>query len=147
MRSARNSRAFTLTELLVILMLFGVASLLSARLFTSSMQVIASAPRAQTHFAVVDRIAANLRRDVWGAVKVEISDAHTLVLTEADETRVQWKVNDEGITRISSSGEQCWPLSIQLTFVRRGPVVSLQTDSGEQLRFVDQFLAANGEVR
>lgn len=146
MRRSRNNRAFTITELLVLLMLFGVASLLSARLFTSSMQVIASAPESQTHFAAVDRVAAQIRRDVWGAVKVEISDPHTLMLNQSDSTSVRWQLTDEGITRVTSSGEQRWSLNMSLTFAQRGAVVVLQNDAGEQVRFVDQFLAS-GETR
>jgi hypothetical protein len=128
-------------------MLFGVASLLSARLFTGSMQVIASAPQSQTHFAAIDRIAALLRRDVWGAQKVQISDPHTLVLNQSDATTVRWQLSDEGITRITSSGEQRWPLNMPMTFAQHGTAVVLQNDAGEQLRFVDQFLAARGEAR
>jgi type II secretory pathway pseudopilin PulG len=147
MRRRPNNRAFTLTELLVLLMLFGVASLLSARLFTSSMQVIASAPQSQTHFAAIDRIAAQLRRDVWGAVKIDVPDPHTLVLTQQDQTSVRWQLSDEGITRVTSSGEQRWPVKMPMTFAQHGAAVVLQNDSGEQLRFVDQFLVASGEAR
>ena len=147
MRPSQNNRAFTITELLVLLLLFGVASLLSARLFTSSMQVIASAPQSQTHFAAIDRIAAELRRDVWGANKIEIPDPHTLVLNQSDSTSVRWQLTDEGITRASSSGDQRWPLNMSLTFAQHGAVVVLQNDAGEQLRFVDQFLAGSGEAR
>lgn len=147
MRRSQNNRAFTLTELLVLLMLFGVASLLSARLFTSSMQVITSAPQSQTHFAAIDRIAASLRRDVWGSVKIDVPDPRTLELKQPDETSVRWQLTEDGIARITSSSEQRWPVRMPLTFARQGSALIVQNDAGEQLRFVDQFLAASGEAR
>jgi type II secretory pathway component PulJ len=147
MTTPRIHSGFTLTEMIVLLMLFALASLLSARLFTSSMKMIDLAPRAQNHFAAVDRMAASLRIDVWGAVKVEIPDLHTLVLTQPDQTSVRWQVMDDGMVRTTSSGEQRWPVTTPLTFSQQGAVIVLQNNAGEQLRFVDQYLAANGEVR
>ena len=69
-----------MVEMLFILVMLGVAGLMSARLFTASMRVIGSAPLAQDRSARVDRMSGILRKDVWNASKINCApDAVMLI--------------------------------------------------------------------
>src|SRR4051794_20074687 len=107
MRRQRSSRAraFTITEMLVILGLLGVAGLLSSRLFTASMRVIAAAPAAQDQQASFERMTGMLHQDVWGAQKIVITDNRSIELD-----RVTWRFTDTAAIRTNSDGEQSWDI-------------------------------------
>ena len=98
-------RAFTIIEVLVWLGLLGIASLLIVRLFTSSMRVIERSGKAQDATMQFDRMIDALRRDVWAARRIQLLDAHALLLHTAGEKDVRWTINDDG-TAVRSSPPQ-----------------------------------------
>jgi type II secretory pathway pseudopilin PulG len=143
-------RAFTITEMLFVLMLMGVAGLMSARLFTSSMRVISVAPAQQEQHAAIDRMSDLLRHDVWGATKIELPDAQTINLTQPGGDIIRWRHRDTEIVRsaTNSQGEARWPLATALEARQQGPSLMLVPKSGgDELRFVSQMLAQQGAQR
>ena len=144
MRNRRTSRGFTLTEMLFVLMLMGVASVLATRLFTGSMRVIRTAPLSQDRLAAIDRATASLRQDVWAATRMDVPDAHTLVLTTPDQTQVRWSLANDAITRIAGGHQQHWPAKIQLRVERQGDQIVLKGPDDDELRFTSQMVAMKG---
>jgi len=144
MKCTRRHRGFTLTEMLFILAILGVASLLSARLFTASMRVIRTAPQSQDHYAAVDRMSGQMRSDVWGAATIELPDAHTLVLSRIAGDSIRWTFSDDAIVRTDSAGERRWSIGVPLTAERSGAALILKSDNGDELRFLSQMISAGG---
>ena len=137
-------RAFTITEMLFVLILMGVAALMSARLFTASMRVISVAPAQQEQHAAMDRMSDFLRHDMWGAAKIELPDQQTINLTQPDGKVIRWRLRDTEIVRSTgdSQAEARWRLAASLEARQQGPYLMLIPKSGdEELRFVSQMLA------
>jgi prepilin-type N-terminal cleavage/methylation domain-containing protein len=141
MRIHRRYPGFTITEMLFVLMLVGIASLLAARLFTASMRVIRTAPAVQDRFAVIDRMSASLRQDVWSADSIDVSNPHALALRSANQSTVQWSFFSDEIVRRTSQGDQLWPIAITLTVQRDGSQVVVKGPDADELRFTSQALA------
>jgi len=144
MNIARHNRAFTVTEMLFVLMLFSIAGVLAMRLFSTSMKVIRTAPASQDRMAAIDRATASLRQDVWSATKIDLPDSHTLVLSAPDQTQVRWQFDQNGVTRSLKDKEQHWPMSLPLLAERRGSEVVLKGPDDDELRFTCAMLAMNG---
>jgi len=139
-----------MTEMLFVLMLMGVAGLMSARLFTSSMRVIAAAPAQQEQHAAVDRMSDILRHDVWGATKIEVPDVQTIALTQPSGNIIRWRLRDSEIVRTGSDSqaEAHWPLATAIEARQQGACLMLIPKSGgEELRFASQMLAQQGASR
>ncbi len=113
-RRSHHGRAFTITEMLFVLMIVSVAGVIAMRLFATSIRVIGTAPNVETHHASIDRLSEMLRRDVWSAKSIDLPDDRTIVLSEADSTKVRWTFSDTQATRADSIGERHWPADIPL---------------------------------
>ncbi|HEX3356172.1 MAG TPA: hypothetical protein VHS31_04240 [Tepidisphaeraceae bacterium] len=145
----RRSRAFTITEMLFILMIFGVAGVVSMRLFAASMRVIRTAPDTQAHAASIDRLSFTLHRDVWGAKSIDLPDDRTIVLSEPDSATIRWHFSDADVTRTDSAGDRRWPTDLPLHAERRDNALVLRissdrSDRDDELYFPCQSLSASG---
>ena len=146
MRSHRD--AFTLTEMLFIIMLMGVAALMSARLFTASLRVISSAPRSQDAHAAVDRMSFVLRNDVWSATSIDASDGRNVTLTQPGGVSIHLYLRGAELARSSSQAHQETRFStgVPLSAYREGAWLVLRSDKpGVELRFASQILESAGE--
>ena len=134
-----------MVEMLFILVMLGVAGLMSARLFTASMRVIGSAPLAQDRSARVDRMSGILRKDVWNASKINCAP-DAVMLIHPDGSTIRWRFTREGATRAADGArEQRWsiePIALEST----GAMLRLRSKSSpdEPMEFVSQWLRING---
>jgi hypothetical protein len=134
-------------EMLFVIGILGVASLLFTRLFAASMRVVRTAPQAQTQQQAVDRLAFTLRRDVWNAKAMDVTDARTIDLTQGDENHIRWTLTDDGAVRTAPGGEQKWAIALPLRAERQGPVLVLRplvdrVEMRDEMRFISQLLMA-----
>ncbi len=141
MKRTMGYRAFTLWELLVVMAMLGVAGLLTAHLFKASMHAIETAPHVQEQQVKLDRMLSVLRRDVWGAERIQAS-ADSVSLTEAGRT-IQWKFDKRSTTRsiegVASADE--WMLPFELRASQDGPSLVLQAiGTQDTRRFTSQVL-------
>jgi prepilin-type N-terminal cleavage/methylation domain-containing protein len=140
-------RAFTLTELLYSLIVLSIAALISARLFSSSMRVIAYAPKAQEQRACIDRMSDVLRHDTWCATKISAPDPDSIELTNSKGLVVRWRFSTDGVTRTASDAPiDHWTPQIALRPQSGSGIVTLTSPDAplEQLRFISQFIQAGG---
>jgi type II secretory pathway pseudopilin PulG len=150
-RLSHRGRAFTITEMLFVLMIIGVAGVVSTRLFVTSMRVIGTAPSQQAHHASIDRLSETLRRDVWSAKAIDLPDDRTIVLSEADSTTIRWRLSDANVIRTDSAGECHWAAEVLLHAEHRDNALILRSDSdrsdgGNEICFLSQSLSTQ-EVR
>jgi len=134
-----------LIEMLYILALMGIVGLMSGKLFVASMRVIGSAPQSQDRSARVDRMTDFLRKDVWGAMKIDCAPG-AVVLTQADGSAIRWRFSYEGAARIGGDlVEQRW--SIERMHVESGGATLRLTSSSAPdapMEFVSQLMTING---
>jgi len=145
MRSARQ--AFTLTEMLFILMLLGVAALMSARLFTGSMRVIGSAPKSQEAQAAIDRMSYVLRNDVWSATEIDASDPLDVALKQPNGAIIRLRLRGVELVRSIDNDprETRCSTGVPLRAARDGAWLVFRSDKpGDELRFASQMLASRG---
>jgi hypothetical protein len=139
-------------ELLLVIGLLGVAGLLMTRLIGASMRVVRTAPQAQEQHQAVDRMTFTLRRDVWGAREIVVSDARSIDLTQSDDSHIRWQIKDDLAVRTSPSGEQSWKISLPIRAEQQGPSLVLRTESNrdalnDEQRFLSQIMLAAEEKR
>ena len=90
---SRHPAAFTITEMLGVILLFVVFLFVSAHLFTSVMKMNYNTTQADNERARFDSLVRVLRADVWGASDMNVDDGS---LTLKSPAAVQWKVDDQG---------------------------------------------------
>jgi len=139
-------------ELLLVIGLLGVAGLLMTRLISSSFRVVRTAPQAQEQYQAVDRMTFTLRRDVWNAKAIQISDPRSIDLTQADDSHIHWQIKDDSAVRTTPAAEQTWKIAMPLRAEQQGPCLVLRTESnrsglGDEQRFVSQMMLAAQEKR
>src|SRR6476620_6926776 len=78
-RSAMK-RAFTIWEMLIVIMLLGAVGLMMPRIFTPTLRVVREAPAAGNAIITSHVMIEKLRRDVWGASDVRAAaDGSSLI--------------------------------------------------------------------
>jgi hypothetical protein len=137
-------------EMLLVIGLLGVAGLLMTRLIGASMRVVRTAPRAQEQHQAVDRMTFTLRRDVWGAKAMVVSNARSIDLTQTDDSHIRWQIKDDAAVRTSSAGEQTWKIALPIRAEQQGPALVLRSESkrdalNDEQRFLSQIMMAEAK--
>ena len=156
--SPRRSRArgFTITEMLALLILTGVALVLAMRLFVATTKLNYQTGQAHTETSRIDSIVRTLRADVWGASEITASDSASLTLTNS-HGKIEWKTADDGAllrteTRDRNSESRRWPAgATKPAFRVDGPNVTLIVPDtpvarGGQIRLASQLQLAKRSV-
>jgi prepilin-type N-terminal cleavage/methylation domain-containing protein len=100
----RRSRAFTLFELLVTLILLGAFSMVASKVFRLTIRTLEGAPAVQDQAVALDGMVETLRRDVWSAAKIERADATSLRLT-VGRSEVRWHFEPGSAERTEMQAE------------------------------------------
>jgi len=141
-------RAFTIWEMLIVIMLLGAVGLMMPRIFTPTMRVVREAPAAGNAIITSHVMIEKLRRDVWGASDVRASADGVSLTALSGGREIHWliqpKQTDNGseidITRAGGGDDQSktWNLSALTmrfepspagTLVRFGPPPQAGDDS------------------
>ena len=90
-------RAFTLMEMLVVIVLLGVFGLVASRLTTASARSLRDTPRATDAANRLDATLRAIRRDAWSARRLDAAgDGAALSVVRPDGTTVEWRVTAGG---------------------------------------------------
>ena len=135
-RNPRSPAAFTLTEILSVLIMLAVVGLVSARLFRATMRVIDDAPASQDAIATSEAMLRQLRADCWTAHAMTSATNDQAEIRTRDGKAISWRVSESTITRTEGDQVATWPLG-DLTHAGRwsfgvegveGAVLVLQAD-------------------
>ena len=153
---ARSASGFTITEMLALLILIGIALVLAMRLFVATTKLNYQTGQAHTETARIDSIVRALRGDVWGASEMTASNPASLTLSSS-VGKIEWKTADDGAllrteTREGKSEARRWPAGAsKFTFRVEGPIVTLivpdsTAGRGGQVRLASQLQLAQRSV-
>lgn len=89
---------FTLMEMVVAIMLLGVALTFAAHLFAQTHVLNKRVRQATENLARYEAIINVMRRDAWSGKLLRVDDKHTLrIHRSADQTVTTWAVDDQGV--------------------------------------------------
>jgi type II secretory pathway pseudopilin PulG len=99
----------TLIDMLIAIGLISIFSVLAVKLVATSMRVSNEATRTQDLSSRFDSAVSQLRRDVWGAAKLESPDGKSIQISRDGEPAISWKILDDGtISRVAPDVQQQW---------------------------------------
>ncbi|CAN5466144.1 hypothetical protein BH09PLA1_BH09PLA1_16820 [soil metagenome] len=130
-------RAFTLWEMLTVIILLGTIGLILTRLFVATFRVIDSAPKAQDKIVRASAMLHQMRQDIWEASSVRVEGTNSL---RADN--VTWKIDHKLLVR-TEGDERCdWPpIDAEFAFIASSAGVLL-LNKQEQSPADDSILMA-----
>jgi prepilin-type N-terminal cleavage/methylation domain-containing protein len=141
--SKRRRLAFTLTEMLAVVLLLSVFSVIVAELFVVTVRTQREAYRREALLQRLDAALSYIRRDTWTATAID-ADGPTVRLPSARGPVVTWKYTQDGkLTRTAEPGkaEQTWGDLPPVAFSARGPLLTLTLkamDREESVTFFSQ---------
>lgn len=109
-RPSRHRRAFTLTEILSVLLLLGTVSLVMTRTFRSTMRIVYDAPVAENAIRSTSAMLAQLRADAWAASDIR-SPASDRVTFRIGNATCEWRIGkpDGRFERVNDGAVTTWP--------------------------------------
>ena len=156
MRPRTNKHAFTIIELILTLTMLSVFSLLSAKLFTSTIVVARNSRQAQSMLLRHDSIVHRLRHDMWNAESLSVNDPHTATIRQPGKQQITWRRSDatDVLSRTLKVGQeildhQQWTgLDMRLSFAKDGSTLIIQrprtrTDWDVLVRLYSQLTIAH----
>ncbi len=147
----QRRKGISLYEIVVSMGIFVIAMNLSAQMFRSLILTGADSGKLLNESAGVDAAIGKLRRDVWGASQINVSDSHTAQLG----TSATWTILPDRVERTGSDGktEQWAGIGKNWSFARDGAALTISDDTAPgsaqgatAVRLVSQVLLA-GEMR
>jgi prepilin-type N-terminal cleavage/methylation domain-containing protein len=100
--------AFTIIEMLAVLILLSALALVATKLFTATIRLTASSANARDTMISTEAALSVLRGDVWSARRIETPDARTAKLTLDDDRIVSWTISNDRLTRRLGDFERHW---------------------------------------
>ena len=94
-RRARR-RAFAIAVMMLAVTLLAVFAVVATRLITSTMTLYREAATIDTEARVMDSALRQLREDLWGASRVDVSSPGTITIAGAAGGRVAWQAQADG---------------------------------------------------
>ena len=150
----RRASAFSLMELLIYLVLLSTFSLLSAELFTLTMNTSRDATRAQDSLGRLDVILDRLRADAWRAQAIRVVSDKQVKMTLPDGQIITWTITGKDLTRsLAAAGRPdarpaVWPnVRPAPSFAQHGQALLISVASSDKqppapFLFVSQTLLA-----
>lgn len=96
-------RAFTLWEMLTVIILTGAIGLILSRLFVATHRVIDTAPKAHDEIVRIDAMLRQMRQDVWESREVRVESAQKISTDKA-----VWTIDKDAIVRVEADDRQDW---------------------------------------
>jgi len=119
--SPRRSRGFFIIEILVTLGLLVFVFAAAGQLLRVTVLTTAASEHAADQASRLDNLISAMRRDVWQASDIHITDLHGVELTIADNQKIIWRTDpDNSVQRTDPSGRSTrWVgVGMQLQFIR-----------------------------
>lgn len=105
-RHPLRASGFTLTEMLVILILLAAFAIVASRLFFTTMHLTMDSSDAQSAASAIDATLASLRADAWAAKQIDVPDPYIVKLTTPDGAIITWTIGEGDMTRSEGKAEQ-----------------------------------------
>lgn len=156
--SRRQSRGFTLTEMLIVLILMGFFALAASRLFYATVTLSRTAAQSENNSASFESALSALRSDVWRATKIDEDDGKGLVHLTIGDQVIMWtigKVWRDGpngtpiqspfpeISRVEDTGDhRSWPSPPGATLASEKSRVVLRVPAAQGTRAAEFWLSS-----
>ena len=142
----KNSRGFTVVEVLVTLSLLTIFFGLAGVVFKSTIMLSGDSADLCNRASQTDSAVFQLRRDVWNSAKLATNGQNSVDMEFSDGGRISWIIDpQQSATRTDSRGARTrwngigekWSLSVD------GSCLALR-DGGDELRLPSQILLSQG---
>ena len=152
-RLSRN-RGLMIYEVMLGLSMLATFAAGATYLMRSSLRVSERADGAVERGARFDAATEQLRRDVWGASKVETPDERTVTVERSGEAPITWTLGDAGTLKRAVEGADSreWrDVAEGISFASSGPALVLIEPAdaggnpGRRVPFISQVMLAAGE--
>src|ERR1700722_3745216 len=147
-RFTRRRSAFSLYEMIVALALLVVVLDAAGKLFRSVVLVSADAQRTTGDASQVDSAISQMRRDVWNADQIALSDPRSIALSAGGHATAFWQLGADGsVLRTDFAGKiEKWPaIGADWNFTSDGSALTVSDKSSNGLfavHLVSQVLAS-----
>ena len=137
-----NRRAFTLWEMLTVIILTGAVGLILSRLFVATYRVIDTAPKAQDEIVRIDAMLKQMRDDVWDS-----SPARVDSVRQISTDKSVWSIHKDKIVRLEGNDRQEWDhVDAVFTFASASAGVLLRNEKGETASDDSILLASQAKL-
>lgn len=102
----RKNAAFTMIEMLIVIVLIGAFVVIAARLTVSALGVISQTKQQADALRIFDRAMDQLQTDIWNADDFTLPKPNTLLIDLPDEHSVLWLIKDNTLQRAHSIDTQ-----------------------------------------
>jgi len=141
-----SPRGFTLTELLVVLIMLGFVALAGGRLFNAAIRLGHSSAQVQNTAATFDAALATLRADVWSAASLDADGSRIVIHPGGGGGKnIVWSSAGGLLVRdLDDGAPRQWPIGTDVTFRSDGPALVIHVggtrsvESGD-IRLVSQL--------
>jgi len=145
-----HTNAFTLVELIFVLVLLGAFALVSTKLLVSSLKIPHEAGLKRDAVVRFESATSALRKDVWSAQSLASPDAST-VIVESSAGKTTWHQEEDHIQRTPPDGHaQQWPLTQRLEFAVTGSTVKLTVIEDpahrDEIEMISQMMLSKAEA-
>jgi prepilin-type N-terminal cleavage/methylation domain-containing protein len=142
----RTGAGFTLTELLVVVLLLGAFIIMSSQVFIVSSRAATESRKRLSLVQRVEGAVGAMRRDVWSAGSIK-ADGDRVEMVLAEGQVVTWVSAKGVLTRSDKGGTRSWRELPAAAFESAGPTLTLRLDAGgkaERLTLMSQRMLAEG---
>jgi prepilin-type N-terminal cleavage/methylation domain-containing protein len=102
-------RAFTITEMMAVLILLSAFAVIATRLFTSTIKLGHNYGQAQDAATSAGFALTLLRGDVATAKDFKSPNASTVEITTPDDKAITWTIQSNKLVRIQAKEQRQWP--------------------------------------
>jgi hypothetical protein len=126
---------YTITEVVGAVLMLGVFLLISTQIFHSGVKLAHDAQVRSSEIARLEGVTATMRADVWDAQEMTSKDGSEVVIRQAGDQQVTWRIESGSVRRTLSLKENApqerrWQgVGTKLSFAIEGPVLIFR-DSG-----------------
>jgi len=138
---SNRRRAFSIWEMLVALALLVFVLDAAGHLFRSVILLSSDSQKISSQGSQVDSAIAQMRRDVWSANDIGVSDSRLVTLD-----KIAWRLDSDGtVERADANGRiEQWPqIGAKWKFSSDGPVLTISDEKSKDLlavRLVSQTM-------
>jgi prepilin-type N-terminal cleavage/methylation domain-containing protein len=137
-------RGFTLTEMLLAVLLTGLFGIISMRLMRANFQVAHTTFTADNNAARFDGAVASLRADLADSISCEMPNATTLRIYQAKDRIVDWHADSTNLTRNVGNDVHIWTVGKPIGLKIDGAIVLLSS-SDDSLNAIAIATPAKGK--
>jgi type II secretory pathway component PulJ len=138
---SNRRRAFSIWEMLVALALLVFVLDAAGHLFRSVILLSSDSQKISSQGSQVDSAISQMRRDVWSANDIGVSDSRVVTLD-----KIAWRLDSDGtVERSDANGRiEQWPqIGAKWKFASDGPVLTISDETSKDLlavRLVSQTM-------